>query len=118
MLLSVKLTLSNSSWNFARLAVTNTNSALTVANNNKCCKAKGTTTLVGLGNTVNSNYAIQKLFATVFFTTITTFAALTLALVTARTTIIVTLLSGCLSVLSFFSHLGFLFVVAHSARPP
>ena len=63
--------------------------------------------------------SIEQLVAVVFFTTVTTLATTAFtALATTTLAVLVVGLSGSLSVLSFFSHLGFLFVVAHSARPP
>ena len=80
---------------------------------------KGTTTLVGLGHTVDGHHAIEHLVLVRFLTTVATLATTTLtALATTGLAVLVVGLSGSLSVLSFFSHLGFLFVVAHSARPP
>jgi len=82
-------------------------------------EAERTTTLVGLGHTVDGHHAIEHLVLVRFLTTVATLATTTLtALATTGLAVLVVGLSGSLSVLSFFSHLGFLFVVAHSARPP
>lgn len=74
---------------------------------------------MGLGHTVDGHHAIEHLVLVRFLTTIATLATTTLtALTTTGLAVLVVGLGSSLSVLSFFSHLGFLFVVAHSARPP
>ena len=118
-LLGIQLALGDCSRNLTGLAVADTNGALAVANHHEGGEAERTTTLVGLGHTVDGHHAIEHLVLVRFLTTVATLATTTLtALATTGLAVLVVGLSGSLSVLSFFSHLGFLFVVAHSARPP
>ena len=118
-LLGIQLALSDCSRDFTGLAVADTHGAVAVANHHEGSEAERTTTLVGLGHTVDGHHAIEHLVLVRFLTTVATLATTTLTtLATTGLAILVGSFSSSLSVLSFFSHLGFLFVVAHSARPP
>ena len=117
-LLGIQLALSDCSRDLTGLAVADTHGAVAVADHNQCGEAEGTATLVGLGHTVDGHHAIEQLVAVVFFTTVTTLATTAFTALATTTLAVLVVGFGRHSVLSFFSHLGFLFVVAHSARPP
>ena len=118
-LLGVQLALGDGGRDFTGLAVADTHGAVAVADHNQCGEAEGTATLVGLGHTVDGHHAIEQLVAVVFFTTVTTLATTAFTALATTTLAVLVVGFGRHSVLSFFSHLGFLrFVVAHSARPP
>ena len=95
--------------------------AVAVTDHDESGEAERTAALVGLRHTVDRQDAIEHLVLVIVLTTATAVTAATFAttVVAAATTLVVVAgLGGCLSVLSLFRHLGFLFVVAHSARPP
>ena len=118
-LLGVQLALGDSGRNLTGLAVADTDGAVAVADHHEGGEAERTATLVGLGDAVDGHHAVEQLVAAALLATVAALTTTTLTtLATTRTTIVVALLGGRLSVLSFFSHLGFLLVVAHSSRPP
>ena len=118
-LLGIQLALGDCSRDLAGLAITDAHGAVAVADHHEGGEAERTATLVGLGDAVDGHHAVEQLVAAVLLATVAALTTTTLTtLATTRTTIVVAFLGGRLSVLSFFSHLGFLLVVAHSSRPP
>ena len=118
MLLGIQLALGDSGRDFAGLAIADTDGAVAVADNHESGEAERTTALVGLGDTVDGDHAIEELVAVILFTTVATLAATAFTTLATTGLALVVVLCSSLSVLSFFSHLGFLLVIAHSARPP